>query len=128
VLERTLKIFRRPLIYIQVHPDHFTGRLVGEHRTIRRDCHALDNRRNELKDFTRIKKTLRDFITELAPGFSVHRPQGLMHFIPTVYVPTQNELVLFKETAEKCGVSFCWLSKWESAHTDGELSEVQRAL
>ncbi len=123
-----MKFFHRPLIYIQVHPDHFTARVVGEGRTIRRGCHALDNRRGELKDFSRVKETLRSMIKELAPSFSLRRPVGLMHFIPAHYVPTQTELERFKKTAERAGFSFCWLSTWETAHTDEELKKVQSAL
>jgi len=123
-----VQLFRRPLIYIQVYPDHFTGSVVGEGRTIRRDCHALDNRRGELKDFTRIRQTLRSLVNELVPGFSLRRPVGLMHFIPEHYVPTQRELETFKKIAERAGVSFCWLSKWDTPHTEQELQEVRRAL
>jgi len=123
-----VKFFHRPLIYIQVHPDHFTARVVGEGRTIRRDCHALDNRRGELKDLSRVRATLRSIVKELAPGFSLRRPVGLMHFVPEHYVPTQSELERFKKTAERAGFSFCWLSKWETPHTDRELKEVQGVL
>ena len=128
MLERTVQLFRRPFIYIQVYPDHFNARVVGEGRTIRRDCHALDNRRAELQDFSRIKEVLRSMVKELTPGFSLRRPVGLMHFIPEHYVPTQRELETFKKTAERAGISFCWMSKWETPHTDRELLNVRRAL
>ena len=128
VLVRTMKFFRRPFIYIQVFPDHFTGRVLGEKRTIRRGCYSLDNRRTEIKDFSRIRDTLKSMFKELAPGLSLRRPVALMHFVPESYVPTQTELELFKKTAERAGVSFCWMSKWESPHTDRELELVWRAL
>ena len=128
VLERTVQLFSRPLIYIKVFPDHFEARVVGEGRTIRRDCHALDNRRAELKDFSRIREVLRGIVSELAPGFRFRRPVGLMHFLPDQYVPTQSELETFKKTAERAGVSFCWLSKWETPHTDRELQSIRGAL
>jgi hypothetical protein len=123
-----MKFFRRHFIYLQVFPDHFTGRALGEKRTIRRDCHSLDNRRGEIKDFSRIRDTLRSMFNELSPGMSLRRPVALMHFVPKHYTPTQKELELFKKTAERAGVSFCWLSKWESPHTDAELELVWRAL
>ncbi|WP_447937034.1 hypothetical protein [Thermomonas fusca] len=123
-----MQLLRRPFIYIQVYPDHFTGRVVSESRSVRRDCYALNNRRSELKDFSRIRESLRSLIKELSPGFSLRRPVGLMHFIPEHYVPTQHELEAFKKTAERAGVSFCWMSKWETPHTDQELEEVRRAL
>ena len=123
-----MQIFRRRLIYIQVYPDHFTGRVVGAGLSIRRDCHALDNRPSELKDFSRIKQTLRSLIKELNTDFSLRRPVGLMHFIPEHYVPTKKELEAFKKTAERAGVSFCWMSKWETPHTDLELQDFWRAL
>lgn len=123
-----VKFFGRRFIYIQVFPDHFTGRVLGDKRTIRRDCHSLDNRRSELKDFSRIRETLRGMFKDLSPGLSLRRPVALMHFMPQHYTPTQSELELFKKTAERAGVSFCWLSKWETPHTDRELELVWSAL
>ncbi len=51
-----------------------------------------------------------------------------MHFVPEHYVPTQTELELFKKTAERAGVSFCWMSKWETPHRNRELELVWSAL
>lgn len=123
-----MKLLRRDFIYIQVFHDHFTGRVLGEKRTIRRACHSLDNRTAEIQDFSRIRETLKSMYKELSPGFSLRRPVALMHFVPSQYVPTQKELELFKKTAERAGVSFCWLTKWESPHTDGELELVWKML
>jgi len=123
-----MKFFRRHFIYIQVFPDHFTGRVLDDKRTIRRPCHSLDNRRTELSDFSRIRDTLRSMFKELSPGFSLRRPVALMHFVPEHYVPTEKELERFKRTAERAGVSFCWISKWESPHTDRELELVWSQL
>lgn len=123
-----MPFFHRRFIYIQVHPDHFIARVAGEGRSIRRDCLALDNRRGELKDFSRIRASLRSIVKELAPGFSLRRPIGLMHFVPQHYVPTDSELATFKQAAERAGVSFCWLSTWETAHTDSELQALRREL
>jgi hypothetical protein len=123
-----MKFFRRHFIYIQVFPDHFTGRVLGDKRSIRRTCHSLDNRRKEIKDFSRIRDTLKSMFKELTPGFSLRRPVALMHFVPERYVPTRRELELFKKTAERAGVSFCWLSKWESPHTDRELALLWSVL
>ena len=120
-------MFRKRILYIQVFPDHFMGRVVGEDRRARRDCHALDNSRGD-PDFSRIRATLTHLVKELAPGFSLRKPVALMHFIPEHYQPTQNQLEMFKRTAERSGISFCWLSKWETANTDKELSNVFRAL
>lgn len=123
-----MKIFRRRFLYIQVLPDHLKGRAFGEKRTIRRSCHSLDNRRREIRDFSRIRSALKDMFNELAPGFSFRRPVALMHFVPHQYVPTQREIEHFKATAERAGVSFCWISKWETAHTDRELDLIRRGL
>jgi len=123
-----MKILRRPIIYVQVFPDHFSARIVGGERTIRRDCFALDNRRKPIADFEKIRAALRDIFKELAPGFSLRRPWALLHFVPEHYVPTQAELEGFKRTAERSGVSFCWLSKWETVHTDKELQSVFSAV
>ena len=121
-------MFRRRILYIQVFPDHFAGRVLNEDLRARKDCHALDNRRGEIQDFTRIRETLKSLVKDLAPGFSLRKPTALMHFIPEHYQPTQRELELFKKTAERCGISFCWISKWETPHTDSELTNVFRAL
>ena len=120
-------MFRKPILYIQVFPDHFIGRVVGEDKRARRDCHALDNARGD-PDFARVSETLRSLVKELAPGFSLRKPTALIHFIPEYYQPAQRQLELFKSTAERSGISFCWLSKWETANTDRELANVFRAL
>jgi len=126
--EHSLRLFHRPVIYIQVYPDHFLARAIGENRTIRWDCLSLDNRRCELKDFARIREVLRGIFKELKSGFSLRRSVALMHFIPEHYVPTQRELETLKRTAERAGISFCWMSKWETPHTDRELTDVFRML
>lgn len=51
-----------------------------------------------------------------------------MHFIPEHYVPTPHEVKSFKRAAERAGVSFCWISRWETPHTDEELTNVFRML
>ena len=120
-------MFRRRILYIQVFPDHFLGRVVGEDKRARRDCHALDNSRGD-PDFSQIRGTLSALVKELAPGFSLRKPTALMHFIPEHYQPTQRQLELFKSTTERSGISLCWLSKSETANTDQELANVFRAL
>lgn len=123
-----MELFRRHFIYIQVLPDHFTGRVLGDKRTIRRACPSLDNRRDEIKDFSHIRHTLKAIFKELSPGFSLRRPVALMHFVPSHYVPTQVEVVNFKKSAERAGVSFCCISKWEAPHTDRELELIWTRL
>ena len=120
-------MFRKRILYIQVFQDHFMGRVAGEDKRSRRDCHALDNSRGD-PDFIRVRETLTSLVKELAPGFSLRKPVALMHFIPEHYQQTQHQLEQFKRTAERSGVSFCWLSKWETANTDRELANVFRAL
>jgi hypothetical protein len=104
------------------------GPRTRRERSIRRDCHALDNRRGPVEDFSRIRLLLKEMVRELAPGFSLRRPTALMHFIPEHYTPSQEELEQFKRTAERAGVSFCWMSKWETPHTDKELTDFFGAL
>ena len=123
-----MRVLRRPILYIQVYPDHFAGRVLGGDHRVRKDCHSLDNRRSEIKDFSKIRQVLKSLVKDLSPGFSLRKPTALMHFIPEHYVPTQSELETFKKTAEKAGISFCWISKWETPHTDRELTNVFRAL
>lgn len=120
-------MFRRRILYIQVFLDHFMGRVVDGDKRVRRDCRSLGNSRGD-PDFSKVRETLISLIKELAPGFSLRRPVALMHFIPEHYQPTQRQLEMFKKTAERSGVSFCWLSKWETANTDRELANVFRAL
>jgi hypothetical protein len=116
------------VLYIQVYPDHFSARVVGGDRSIRKDCNALDNTRGELSDFERPRLALKELIHELVPGFSFRKPVALMHFIPEHYTPTQEEVASFKKTAERAGVSFCWISKWETPHTNSELENLAHAL
>ena len=120
-------MLRKRILYIQVFPDHFMGRVVGEDRRARRDCHALDNSRGD-PDFSRVREALTSLVKELAPGFSFRRPTALLHFNPEHYQPTEAQLDLFMRTAERSGISFCWLSKWEVANSDQELANVFRAL
>ena len=89
---------------------------------------AQVNRQGELKDFTRIREMLRELFRELAPDFSLRKPVGLMHYIPEHYVPNPHEVKSFKRAAERAGVSFCWISRWETPHTDEELTNVLRML
>ena len=77
-----VKIFRRRLIYVQVHQDHFIARVVGGDRTIRRQCHALGNRTGPIKDFSALQPQLKVIFSELLPGFSFVKPWGLLHFDP----------------------------------------------
>ena len=121
-------MFRKRILYIQVFPDHFAGRALNGDLRVRRDCYSLDDRRGEIDDFTRIRETLKSLVKELTPGFSLRKPWALMHFRPEVYQPTQKEMALFKESAERSGISFCFFSKWETPHTDSELTDVFGAL
>ena len=116
-----MKLLRRQLIYVQAHQDHFTARVVGGDRTIRRQCHSLANRSSPIKDFSRIQPCLSEVFSELKPKFSLLRPWGLLHFVPSEYPVTQTELVEFKKVAESSGVAFCFLSTWEEPHQDKEL-------
>ena len=116
-----MKFLKRKIIYIQAHQDHFLARVVGGDRTIRRQCHALDNTQSPITDFEKVRTCLQPLIKELVPGFSLLRPWALLHFIPNQYAVTQPEMVEFKKAAERSGVGFCFLSKWETPHTDKEL-------
>ncbi|MDH5821990.1 hypothetical protein QFW77_03145 [Luteimonas sp. RD2P54] len=120
-------MFRKRNLYLLVFRDHFMGRVVGEDRRARRDCHALDNTRGD-PDFSRVGKALKSLVEDLAPGFSLRKPTALLHFIPEHYAPTQRQLALFKRTAERSGISRCWLSTWETPNTDRELAVVFRSL
>ncbi len=82
-----MKIFRRQLIYVQVHQDHFIARVVGGGRTIRCQCHALGNRAGPIKDFSILQPQLKAIFSELLPGFSHFKPRGLLHYFDPVEYP-----------------------------------------
>ncbi len=118
-----MKIFRRQLIYVRVHQDHFIARVVGGDRTIRRQCHALGNRAGPIKDFSSIRPLLKAIFSELLPGFS-RQAVGIPHFDPVEYPVTKEELAGFQKAAMRSGVSFCFLSTWEQRHEDKDLLEM----
>lgn len=122
--EKGMKIFRRQLIYVQVHQDHFMARVVGGDRTIRRQCHALGNRAGAIKDFTTLGPQLKAIFSELTPGFSLVKPWALLHFDPVEYPVTKEELAGFQKAAMRSGVSFCFLSTWEQRHEDNDLMDM----
>jgi len=119
-----MKIFRRQLIYVRVHQDHFIARVVGGDRTIRRQCHALGNRAGPIKDFSTLQPQLKAIFSELLPGFSLVKPWGILHFDPVEYPVTKEELAGFQKAAMRSGVSFCFLSTWEQRHEDSDLLEM----
>lgn len=119
-----MRIFRRQLIYVQVHQDHFIARVVGGDRTIRRQCHALGNRAGAIKDFSVFRPVLKELFSELTPGFSLQNPWALLHFDPIEYPITKEELAGFQKVAMRSGVSFCFLSTWEQRHEDKDLLEM----
>ena len=119
-----MKIFRRQLIYVQVHQDHFIARAVGGERTIRRQCHALGNRAGPISNFSTIRSQLKAIFSELKSGFSLRRPWALLHFDPVEYPITKEELAEFQKVAVRSGVSFCWLSTWEQHHEDKDLLTI----
>ena len=119
-----MRIFRRQLIYVQVHQDHFIARLVGGDRTIRRQCHALGNHAGPINDFSTLQPQLKAIFSELLPGFSLVKPWGILHFDPAEYPVTKEELAGFQKAAMRSGVSFCFLSTWEQRHEDKDLLEM----
>ncbi|HID8536271.1 hypothetical protein [Stenotrophomonas sp. CC120223-11] len=119
-----MRIFRRQLIYVQVHQDHFVAPVVGGDRTIRRQCHALGNRAGPIKDFSILQPQLKAIFSELMPGFSLVKPWGILHFDPVEYSVTKEELAGFQKVAMRSGVSFCFLSMWEQRHEDRDLLEM----
>lgn len=119
-----MKIFRRQLIYVQVHQDHFIARVVGGDRTIRRQCHALGNRAGAIRDISTIRPKLKEVFSELTSGFSLFKPWALLHFDPVEYPITKEELAGFQKVAMQSGVSFCFLSTWEHGHEDKDLLDM----
>ncbi len=116
-----MRVFRRQLIYVQVHQHHLIARAVGGGRAIRRDCHALGNHAGPIRDFSTIRLQLKGVFAELRSGFSFFRPWVLLHFDPVEYPITKEELAEFQVAALRSGASFCFLSTWEEHHEDKDL-------
>ena len=78
-------LFRRKLIYVQVHAGHLIASVVGEGRSVRRACSALSHPRTLAGNFSEIVECLRAAFRELS---SVHirllRPHVLVHLVPKV--------------------------------------------
>lgn len=119
-----MKIFRRQLMHVQVHQDHFIARAVGGDRTICRQCHALGNRAGPIRNFSTIRSQLKEIFSELKSGFSLVKPWALLHFDPVEYPVTKEDLAEFQAVAMRSGVSFCLLSTWEHQHEDKDLLTI----
>lgn len=119
-----MRLFQRRLIYVRVYQDHFIARAVGGEITIRRQCHALGNRRGPVRDFAPIRSKIKEIVSELTVGFSFVRPWALLHFDPVQYPVTKEELAQFQRIAMRSGVSICFLSTWEQPHEDKDLMDM----
>ncbi len=119
-----MRIFRRQLIYVQVHQDHFIARLVGGDRTIRRQCHALGNRAGPIKDFFEYPALLKAIFSELMRGFSFVKPWGFCTLDPVEY-RLKEELAGFQKAAMQSGASFCFSPRGSSGMKTGSVGDVQ---
>jgi hypothetical protein len=118
-------MFKRPLIYVQVHQGYVVARLIGKSGSIRKDCDGLIHPRSLIGDFEKVRECLAVVFKELLPKLRLRRPWALLHMIPVVEGGyTTVELRGFKQAAEAAGISFCWLSTYERLHTDSELQEM----
>lgn len=118
-------MFKRPLIYVQVQPGHFTARRVGSDRSIRRECAGLKHPRTLMGDFESVQKAFAAAFQELCPWGRLFKPRALVHLPSTCEGGHTNvELRAFKEAAEMAGAVFCFLSTFERPHTDQELAEI----
>ncbi len=118
-------MFRRKVIYVQVHAGYFIARLIGDSRSVRRECQALAHPRTLAGDFTQIQAALASVFKEFwGPQMWLLKPHALIHLVPKVEGGYTNiELRAFKEAAECAGAKMSWMC------TDkyGPLSDEQLA-
>jgi hypothetical protein len=118
-------MFKRPLIYVQVHRGHFTAKRVGTDRILRKSCVGLDHPRTLMGDFNKVHEAFAAAFKELCPAIAIFKPRSLVHLVPTVDGGYTNvELRAFKEAAEMAGAKFSFMSTFERTHTDAELAEI----
>jgi hypothetical protein len=117
----------RPMIYIQVHRGHFVAKHIGNGKTTRKECAALNHPRTLMGDFNGVQEAFAAAIKELVPPVRLLKPKGLIHLVP-VYEGgyTNVELRAFKEAGEMSGINFAFLSTIDRPHTDSEVVEVLR--
>ena len=124
-------MFRRKLIYIQVHPGHFLARVAGEPKSIRKECAGLTHPRTLARDFSSIEAAMKDILNEFQTFQSrILKPHVLVHLIPTFEGGyTQIELRAFREAAVAAGATFPWLldNKYGPLRED-QLSEISAGL
>lgn len=118
-------MFKRPLIYVQVHPGYFIAKRVGTDRSVRKQCGGLDHPRTLMGDFESVATAFKSAFKELYPSLRFFKPKALVHLMPTVEGGYTNvELRAFNEAAAMAGASFTFMSTFERAHTDSELVEI----
>lgn len=118
-------MFKRPLIYVQVHRGHFIAKRVGSDRVVRKNCSGLDHPRTLMGDFPEIADSFSSAFKELYPAGRFFKPKALVHLMP-VYEGgyTNVELRAFNEASAMAGAAFTFMSTFERPHTDAELAEI----
>lgn len=120
-------MFRRKVIYVQVYSGYFIVRLMGEDRSIRKECAALAHPRTLAGDFNQIQAVLASAFREVwSLQMSVFKPHALIHLVPKVEGGYTNiELRAFKDAAEGAGAKMGWMCTDKYGPlTDQQLSEV----
>lgn len=104
-------MFRRKVIYIQVHAGHIVASVVGDGRRVRRSCVALSHPRTLAGNFHEIVECLRGAIQELSNlRMRFMKPHVLVHLVPKMEGGYTNiELRAFKEAAVVAGAHMGWL-------------------
>ncbi len=120
-------LFRRKLIYVQVHAGHLIASVVGEGRCVRRPCTALSHPRTLAGNFSEIVECLQAAFRELSSAqMRVLKPHVLVHLVPKVEGGHTNvELRAFKEAAEAAGAHMGWLLDGKNGPlSDDQVEEV----
>jgi hypothetical protein len=118
-------MFKRPLIYVQVHRGHFIAKRIGSDRVVRKSCAGLDHPRTLMGDFQVVADGFSSAYKELYPAVRFFKPRALVHLIPVFEGGYTNvELRAFNEASAVAGAAFTFMSTFERPHTDAELAEI----
>ena len=118
-------MFKRPLIYIQVHSGYFVAKRIGSDRSVRKHCTGLDHPRTLMGDFHVVEACFKVALNELCLDRRFVKPRVLVHLIPDTQGGYTNvELRAFKEASLMAGAASSSTSTHERPHTDSEIAAL----
>ncbi len=120
-----MDMFKRHLIYIQVHRGHLIAKRLGTDRVVRKDCAGLDHPRTLMGDFQQIQGALSTAYKELGPFVSILKPRALIHLLPPCEGGyTDVEMRAFKEASEMAGITCNFMSTISRPLTNAEMAKA----